>query len=94
MLQTLMRVVLMTTATDLTNRLQQMRVAQRAQPMPDWDTRAARLRTLRKMLLEQRSAFASAINADFGCRPREETDLLEIPACPRSVTACPKASAG
>lgn len=68
----------MTTATDLTDRLQQMRVAQRAQPMPDWDTRAARLRTLRKMLLEQRSAFASAINADFGCRPREETDLLEI----------------
>lgn len=66
------------TATDLTLRLQQMREAQRAQPMPDWATRAARLRTLEKMLLEQRDAFATAINADFGCRPREETDLLEI----------------
>jgi coniferyl-aldehyde dehydrogenase len=30
------------------------------------------------MLLEQREAFATAIHADFGCRPREETDLLEI----------------
>jgi coniferyl-aldehyde dehydrogenase len=46
--------------------------------MPDWTTRAHRLRRLEKMLLEQREAFASAINADFGCRPREETDLLEI----------------
>jgi coniferyl-aldehyde dehydrogenase len=65
-------------ATDLTTRLQQLRDAQRAQPMPDWITRASRLRTLEKMLLEQRDAFATAINADFGCRPREETDLLEI----------------
>src|SRR6185312_856369 len=53
-------------------------LSQRLQPMPDWATRAHRLRALEKMLLEQREAFAAAINADFGCRPREETDLLEI----------------
>jgi len=65
-------------ATDLSQRLQLLRTAQRAKPMPDWPARAARLRTLEKMLLEQREAFAVAINADFGCRPREETDLLEL----------------
>jgi len=65
-------------AADLSQRLLQMRTAQRSSPMPDWTTRAHRLRRLEKMLLEQREAFASAINADFGCRPREETDLLEI----------------
>lgn len=65
-------------AADLSQRLLQMRSAQRASPMPDWASRSARLRALQKMLLEQRNAFATAINADFGCRPREETDLLEI----------------
>ena len=65
-------------ATDLSQRLQLLRTAQRAEPMPDWPARAARLRTLEKMLLEQREAFAAAIHADFGCRPREETDLLEL----------------
>ena len=64
--------------TDLSQRLQLLRTAQRAEPMPDWPTRAARLHKLEKMLLEQREAFAVAINADFGCRPREETDLLEL----------------
>ncbi|OOG49525.1 coniferyl aldehyde dehydrogenase [Rhodanobacter sp. C01] len=65
-------------ATDLNQRLQLLRTAQRAEPMPDWHARVARLRTLEKMLLERREAFAVAINADFGCRPREETDLLEL----------------
>ncbi|WP_426701163.1 coniferyl aldehyde dehydrogenase [Rhodanobacter sp. Col0626] len=65
-------------ASDLSQHLQSLRAAQQAQPMPDWATRAARLRQLEKMLREQREAFATAINADFGCRPREETDLLEI----------------
>ncbi|OOG53840.1 coniferyl aldehyde dehydrogenase [Rhodanobacter sp. B05] len=65
-------------AADLSQRLLQLRTAQRSSPMPDWATRAHRLRRLEKMLLEQREAFAAAINADFGCRPREETDLLEI----------------
>ena len=79
MLHALTQVTLMTdSTTDLSQRLQILRTAQRAEPMPDWPARAARLRTLEKMLLEQREAFAVAINADFGCRPREETDLLEL----------------
>ncbi len=79
MLHALTQVTLMTdSTTDLSQRLQILRTAQRAEPMPDWPARAARLRTLEKMLLEQREAFALAINADFGCRPREETDLLEL----------------
>ena len=79
MLHLLTQVTPMTdSATDLNQRLQLLRTAQRADPMPDWHARALRLRTLEKMLLEQREAFAVAINADFGCRPREETDLLEL----------------
>jgi coniferyl-aldehyde dehydrogenase len=66
------------TATDLSQRLHHLRTAQQAQPMPDWTARAKRLRALEAMLREQRDAFAAAINTDFGCRPREETDLLEI----------------
>jgi len=58
--------------------LQRLRAAHAADPMPTWDARAKRLRALETMLREQREAFAVAIHADFGCRPREETDLLEI----------------
>lgn len=66
------------THTDLAGTLQRLRDAQAREPMPDWPRRAQRLRQLEKMLLEQRAAFATAIDADFGQRPREETDLLEI----------------
>jgi coniferyl-aldehyde dehydrogenase len=66
------------THTDLAGMLQHLRDAQARGPMPDWPRRAQRLRQLEKMLLEQRAAFATAIDADFGQRPREETDLLEI----------------
>ncbi len=66
------------TATDLTNRLQQLRTAQRKQPMPDWATRASRLRKLDAMLRENRERIVEAIHADFGRRPREETELLEF----------------
>jgi coniferyl-aldehyde dehydrogenase len=68
----------MTDSHDLAAILQRLRDAQRREPFPAWSQRAQRLRVLEKMLREQREAFASAINADFGCRPREETDLLEI----------------
>ncbi|MGB5940848.1 MAG: aldehyde dehydrogenase family protein [Rhodanobacter sp.] len=68
----------MTDNDPLTADLQCLREAQAHEPMPTWPTRARRLRALEKMLLEQRAAFAAAIDADFGQRPREETDLLEI----------------
>ena len=68
----------MTIYDELDGILARLRKAHQRAPAPDWHARAARLRTLEKMLLEQRGAFAAAINADFGCRPAEETDLLEI----------------
>ncbi len=66
------------TATDLANRLQQLRAAQRKQPMPDWATRASRLRMLEAMLHDNRERVIETIHADFGCRPREETEMLEL----------------
>jgi NAD-dependent aldehyde dehydrogenases len=66
------------TIIELTPALSRMRTAHAADPMPSWDVRAKRLRALEAMLLEQRAAFAAAISADFGQRPAEETDLLEI----------------
>ena len=68
-------------APNLTLRLQQMRAAHRAQPMPDWSARVSRLRTLETMLLDNRALIVTTINADFGCRPSEETDLLEFYPC-------------
>jgi coniferyl-aldehyde dehydrogenase len=67
-----------TSSADLTANLQLMRAAHSRDPLPTWDTRAARLRTLEALLQGHRSAIATAINADFGCRPKEETELLEF----------------
>jgi coniferyl-aldehyde dehydrogenase len=67
-----------TPRADLTGNLQLMRAAQSSDPSPTWDVRAARLRVLEALLQGHRSAIAAAINADFGCRPTEETDLLEF----------------
>ena len=58
--------------------LLRLREAQQRDPMPPWDVRATRLRTLERLLNEQRDAFAEAINTDFGHRPKEETELLEL----------------
>ena len=66
------------TSADLSLRLQQMRTAQRRQAMPDWATRASRLRALDAMLRSNRERIIDAIHADFGCRPRQETELLEF----------------
>ncbi|WP_222565838.1 coniferyl aldehyde dehydrogenase [Novilysobacter antarcticus] len=67
-----------TPAAQLNEQLLRMRAGHAADPMPPWPVRAARLRTLQSMLTEQRDAFASAISADFGQRPAQETDLLEL----------------
>jgi coniferyl-aldehyde dehydrogenase len=65
-------------SSSLHSTLLRMREAQSRDPLPPWDVRATRLRTLEKMLEEQRGAFAEAIDADFGHRPAEETELLEL----------------
>jgi coniferyl-aldehyde dehydrogenase len=63
---------------DLPSELKRLREVQALEPLPDWATRARRLRALDKLVREHRGEIAEAIHADFGCRPREETDMLEV----------------
>lgn len=58
--------------------LAQQRHAWQADPCPDWPTRAARLRRLATLLHTHGQALHAAIDADFGGRPRMETELGEI----------------
>jgi coniferyl-aldehyde dehydrogenase len=62
----------------LNETLQRMRHAQSVDPQPAWPVRADRLRALRSLLLDHRAELAAAIDADFGRRPAQETDLLEL----------------
>jgi coniferyl-aldehyde dehydrogenase len=64
--------------TPLSELLAAMRAAQSRDPLPDWTTRARRLRALEALLHDHRDAIAAAIDADFGRRPAEETAILEI----------------
>jgi coniferyl-aldehyde dehydrogenase len=58
--------------------LEELRRSHRAAPYGDWPTRAARLKALARVLIDQRERIAAAISADFGHRSRHETELLEI----------------
>jgi coniferyl-aldehyde dehydrogenase len=58
--------------------LLRQREAHQRDPYPAWATRAARLRKLRALLTDHADAICQAINQDFGCRPAEETRLLEL----------------
>ncbi|GAA0249846.1 coniferyl aldehyde dehydrogenase [Rhodanobacter caeni] len=68
----------MTDPVALNETLQHMRDAQNADPLPAWPVRAERLRALRSLLLDHRAELAAAIDADFGRRPAQETELLEL----------------
>jgi coniferyl-aldehyde dehydrogenase len=63
---------------DLSLELQRLRAAQARDPLPGWVTRARRLHALEALLRDHRNDIADAIHADFGCRPAEETDMLEV----------------
>ncbi|WP_333680882.1 coniferyl aldehyde dehydrogenase [Dyella sp.] len=63
---------------DLAAGLQRLRAAQARSPFPDWPTRARRLWALEAAISQHRDQIAAAIDMDFGCRPREETDMLEV----------------
>ncbi|MDO5693618.1 MAG: coniferyl aldehyde dehydrogenase [Pseudomonadota bacterium] len=65
-------------AVPLQSTFDAMRALTRAQPAPDWATRADRLRRLRALLLNERAAITAAIAADFGQRPRQETEMAEL----------------
>jgi coniferyl-aldehyde dehydrogenase len=63
---------------DLAQLLEGQRRAWHQAPYSSWSVRAARLRRLQSLLEEHGPAIADAINADFGGRPRMETELAEI----------------
>ncbi len=54
------------------------REAYRRAPFPDWPTRRDRLQRLLRLVLENEAAIERAIDADFGGRPRMETQIAEI----------------
>ncbi|BFI97365.1 MAG: coniferyl aldehyde dehydrogenase [Rhodanobacter sp.] len=64
--------------SDLETPLNRLRNAQARDPLPAWPVRAERLRALERLLQANRAQIAAAIHADFGHRPTEETELLEI----------------
>lgn len=64
--------------SDLEAALRRLREAQARDPLPAWPARAERLRALERLLQANRAQIADAIHADFGNRPLEETELLEI----------------
>jgi coniferyl-aldehyde dehydrogenase len=71
-----------TTATESTSRIEQVfakqRTASRQDPYPDLETRLQNLDKLQSILLENQTAIAEAVNADFGCRSPQETRMLEV----------------
>ncbi|MDT3679398.1 MAG: coniferyl aldehyde dehydrogenase [Burkholderiaceae bacterium] len=54
------------------------REAHRRAPFPDWPARRDRLQRLLALVLDNQQAIESAIDADFGGRPRMETQIAEI----------------
>lgn len=63
---------------DLPLAFQRCHHASRQQPDVPWPLRRHRLQQLARMIRQHRHAIADALNADFGHRSRDETDLLEI----------------
>ena len=63
---------------DLNTLFASMRDAHRATPFPDWPERRDRLERLRRLIVENETAIEEAIDADFGGRPRLETQIAEV----------------
>jgi coniferyl-aldehyde dehydrogenase len=64
-------------AESLQSIFQRLHAAQAAAPCPDWRERRRLLQALRAVITEHLAEICAAIDADFGCRPPEETKLLE-----------------
>jgi coniferyl-aldehyde dehydrogenase len=71
-----------TVNTESTSRVDQVfakqRAASRQQPYPDLKARLQNLDKLKKILLENQTKIAAAINSDFGNRSAQETQMLEV----------------
>jgi coniferyl-aldehyde dehydrogenase len=60
------------------NSLALMRKAALAERIPEADVRRRRLDALHRMVKDNRDEIARVIDADFGGRPKQETEILEI----------------
>ncbi len=58
--------------------LEAQRSAHRLAPFPEWDVRRDRLERLRRLIADNEAAIEDAIDADFGGRPRIETQVAEL----------------
>ncbi len=58
--------------------LEAQRSAHRLAPFPPWEVRRDRLQRLLRVVAANETAIEDAIDADFGGRPRRETQIIEI----------------
>jgi coniferyl-aldehyde dehydrogenase len=63
---------------DLHVAFERQRTAASLAPFPAWDVRADRLQRLLRLLQQNETALAQAIDSDFGGRPAIETEVAEI----------------
>jgi len=63
---------------DLLHAFEVQRTSFDAAPFPDWDVRRDRLVRLRALVMDNESEIEDAIHADFGGRPRTETQIAEV----------------
>lgn len=63
---------------DLLHAFEVQRTSFDAAPFPDWEVRRDRLARLRRMVADNEAAIEDAIHADFGGRPRTETQIAEV----------------
>ncbi|MEB2351360.1 MAG: coniferyl aldehyde dehydrogenase [Burkholderiaceae bacterium] len=63
---------------DLSTLLESQRSAHQRVPFPEWAVRRDRLQRLRRLVTENETAIEDAIDADFGGRPRIETQVAEV----------------
>ena len=61
------------------------RAAYDAAPAAEWAVRRDRLQRLQRLLAENETAIEAAIDADFGGRPRIETQIAEIFPCTAAI---------
>ncbi len=63
----------------------QQRQACRQQPLPSAAERSDSLQRLKQALLQYREELATAVNQDFSCRSKDETEIAEIMTCVQGI---------
>ena len=63
---------------ELSTIFEQQKTSFEATPYPEYHARLANLKTLYKLINDNAETLAEALNKDFGCRSRQETEIAEI----------------